>query len=404
MEFQREDAERLLSAAIDIGEGILCSGGEVQRVESTVTLIMTACGAERVDAFVITSAIFVTVRAPRWGVLTQSRRVGPQHTDLKRLSMYNQLSREICARPFTPEEISSRVAAIRGGGEPGGLRLTLDWALAGAAFCLFFGGGPWEALVSGVMCMLLHLVRSSLKKIRLNDYYAVILSSALGGGLLLIPEQAGLSASTIAMGCIMLFVPGIAITNSIRDIFSGDLISGLLRFCESMLLSFVIAFGFAFAATGGDTVADVPVFVALTAAFMGALSFARLFNLDRGDSLIGGFMGLLGWAAVLLGWEMGLSTFFAFFIGSAAVTMASEILARVRRCPVTVFLVTSIIPMVPGGLLYMTMRAAVARTWSLFLGRGLEATMTAAAIAAGIIAVTALADVYYGIRRSPRRS
>ena len=30
--------------------------------------------------------------------------------------------------------------------------------------------------------------------------------------------------------------------------------------------------------------------------------------------------------------------------------------------------------------------------------------MTAAAIAAGIIAVTALADVYYGIRRSPRRS
>ena len=32
MEFQREDAERLLSAAIDIGEGILCSGGEVQRV------------------------------------------------------------------------------------------------------------------------------------------------------------------------------------------------------------------------------------------------------------------------------------------------------------------------------------------------------------------------------------
>ena len=161
---------------------------------------------------------------------------------------------------------------------------------------------------------------------------------------------------------------------------------------------------FAFAATGGDTVADVPVAVALSAAFMGALSFARLFNLDRGDSLIGGFMGLLGWAAVLLGWEMGLSTFFAFFIGSAAVTMASEILARVRRCPVTVFLVTSIIPMVPGGLLYMTMRAAVARAWSRFLGRGLEATMTAAAIAAGIIAVTALADVYYGIRRSPRRS
>ncbi len=404
MEFLQEDAAHLLSSAIDIGEGILRAGGEVDRVESTVTRIMTACGAERVDAFVITSSIVVTVRSPAWGILTQSRTVGPQHIDLKKLAMYNQLSREICSSPLRLEEMDARIDAIRTRRDPPALRLTLDWALAAAAFCLFFGGDAVDALVSGVLCMVLHLVRTGLERIRLNDYYAVILSSALGGALTWLPSLAGLSSSAIAMGCVMLFVPGIALTNSIRDIFSGDLISGLLRFAESILLSLVIAFGFAFTASDAGGMITVTAAVALPAAFLGSLSFARLFDLDAPNSVIAGLVGLLGWTLVILGRGWGFNTFSAFFLGSAAVTLASEILCRVRRCPITVFLVTGIIPMVPGGLLYLTMRAAVAGEWRSFSGLGLESALMAAAIAAGIIAVTALADVYYGIRRDARHT
>ncbi len=44
----------------------------------------------------------------------------------------------------------------------------------------------------------------------------------------------------------MLRIPGIALTNSIRDFFSvsGDTMTGLLRFLEAALLSMTIAFGF----------------------------------------------------------------------------------------------------------------------------------------------------------------
>ncbi len=404
MELLQDDAARLLSSCIDIGEGILRSGGEVDRVESTVTRIMTACGAERVDTFAIPSSIVVTVRSEAWGILTQSRTVGPQHIDLKKLAMYNQLSREFCARPMPLGELDRRIAAIRSHGEPHPVRIALDWAVAAAAFCLFFGGGTLEALVSGALCVLLHLFHTALKRIRLNDYYAVILSSALGGALTLIPSGAGLSSSEIAMGCVMLFVPGIALTNSIRDIFSGDLISGLLRFAESILLSLVIAFGFAFTASDAGGTAEVAAAIALPAAFLGSLSFARLFDLDLPNAVIAGLTGLIGWAAVLAGKALALNTFSAFFLGSAAVTLASEILCRVRRCPITIFLVTGIIPMVPGGLLYLTMRAAVAGEWRSFSALGLESALMAAAIAAGIIAVTALADVYYGILRDSRHA
>ena len=55
-------------------------------------------------------------------------------------------------------------------------------------------------------------------------------------------------ADLIAIGNIMLLIPGIALTNAIRDMFAGDLISGLLRFAEAMLLAVTVALGFVLAA------------------------------------------------------------------------------------------------------------------------------------------------------------
>ena len=70
--------------------------------------------------------------------------------------------------------------------------------------------------------------------------------SCIGGLLAAAAVRLGLgqSAGKISIGNIMLLIPGIALTNSIRDMFSGDTISGTLRFCEAVLLSITVAFGF----------------------------------------------------------------------------------------------------------------------------------------------------------------
>lgn len=49
----------------------------------------------------------------------------------------------------------------------------------------------------------------------------------------------------IIIGNIMLLIPGVVLTNSIRDMLSGDMISGLLRLSESVVLAVAIAIGFA---------------------------------------------------------------------------------------------------------------------------------------------------------------
>ena len=57
-----EAHDQIVHELLDIGETLLTSGAEINRVEDTMTRLGRAYGAERVDIFVITSDIVLTVR------------------------------------------------------------------------------------------------------------------------------------------------------------------------------------------------------------------------------------------------------------------------------------------------------------------------------------------------------
>ena len=71
--------------------------------------------------------------------------------------------------------------------------------------------------------------------------------------LLLVQIGIGDHPDMIMIGGIMLLIPGIAMTNAIRDMLIGDIASGLLRLINSLLVAAAIACGFAFSiiALGG---------------------------------------------------------------------------------------------------------------------------------------------------------
>ena len=107
----------------------------------------------------------------------------------------------------------------------------------------------------------------------------------------------------------------------------------------------------------------------IVSAALGSLSFAMFFGVRSRKlwfSLLG---GALNWGLYLLAMKkMGLPATMAYALGAAAGTLYAEILARIVKTPVTVFVITSVIPMVPGGALYYTMlglcRATRRRSWT----------------------------------------
>ena len=241
-------AREFLFNALNIGEEMLVSGAEVSRVENSIKRICMAYGAEKVDVFSITSAIFVTVYSPMFGAVTQTRRITSARYDLYKLSRLNELARRICDDMPLFEEVERELDEIRRIPPQYSLVLTLvAYALISSSFTLFFGGSWLDTLASALIGILLKYFENISCALQLPATIAAVLWSFAGGWLAMFSVWLGFgdSPELISIGNIMLLIPGMQLTNSIRDIFNGDTLSALMGFCNAFFLAALIAFGFA---------------------------------------------------------------------------------------------------------------------------------------------------------------
>lgn len=242
----RDEAEQYLYYAMTIGEQLLSCGAEVGRVEDTIRRICLAYGASRADVFSITSSIVTTIYGEDFGVCTQTRRVPGMANDLGRLDDLNQLSRYICEFRPKPEEIQKRLESIRNNQGYSFKTQILIYAVISGSFSVFFGGDFNDMIASALIGIALKLFEAFVKRGALNSLLTVLLCCGAGGVLSNLTVLIGLGhhADLISIGNIMLLIPGIAFTNSLRDMFSGDTITGLIRCMESILLALVVGLGF----------------------------------------------------------------------------------------------------------------------------------------------------------------
>ena len=126
-------------------------------------------------------------------------------------------------------------------------------------------------------------------------------------------------------------------------------------------------------------------------AFLGCLGFTLVFNIHGAGKLICGMGGSLGWLIYLLGGN----TIFAAFWASAAIGLFAEIMARLRRCPVTGYLLVALLPLVPGGGIYYAMSYCVSGNIQQFLTTLLHTFGMAAALAVGAMMTSSLFRAVY---------
>lgn len=124
----------------------------------------------------------------------------------------------------------------------------------------------------------------------------------------------------------------------------------------------------------------------LCAAF-GTVAFSVLFFVPKKDYIFCGICGSAGWAVYSLLAGMGTSSEEATFFATLAVIFLSRLFAVMERCPVTLFLIPGIFPLVPGAGVYWTSYYIVTDDLSLALHTGFSAIKVAVAIVLGIVFV-----------------
>ena len=118
-------------------------------------------------------------------------------------------------------------------------------ALISGAFAAFFGGTVRDLLVSALIGIVLKCTEEFLVRQKTNSFVTILLCSCLGGLLanLAVMAQVGNQVDMISLGNIILFIPGVVFVNSMRDMFSKDIVTGLVGFVESSLTTMVMAMG-----------------------------------------------------------------------------------------------------------------------------------------------------------------
>lgn len=242
------DEKRVLLLALKAGELLLKSGAETARVESTTTRICRSCGIDDADVFVMPTGLFLTVNSPGSNTAVQSyiKRIRGSRTDLKRISRLNALSRRLEEKSMTLDEAELCVEEIARE-----MQLPFPLRLAGAmmiasCFTLMFNGGLTDFLCSLLVGALTYLFQMKLvARLQLNWFVETFLCCAFAtaAALTLTRFGLGINLDPIIIGSLMIFFPGVAITNAVRDILAGDTVSGVSRAADAILTALSIAMG-----------------------------------------------------------------------------------------------------------------------------------------------------------------
>lgn len=246
-ENRNTDTEAILSLAMDIGKSMIKCGAEIDRVEETIIRICHAYGMKKTEVFSIVSMINVTTVDAEGHAFTQSRRVYSYATNLGRLERLNSLSRSICSGNLDLQQAKEELEEISS--EKNGFHVTacIGSVLAAGGFAVFFGGSFKDCIAAMPIAVMIYLMNTYIKARGMSKLFYTALCSVVSGFLAIFFVRIGFAdnPAMIMIGDIMLIIPGVILINSIREMLCGDLMSGMLRLLESLILSITIACGFA---------------------------------------------------------------------------------------------------------------------------------------------------------------
>lgn len=149
--------------------------------------------------------------------------------------------------------------------------------------------------------------------------------------------------------------------------------------------------------------------VMIVTAAAGTLGYCLLINVKRNKIVYGCLGGVVSTFLYCVCVEAGLTPLLQNLIPAAVVTLYAEVFARVIKAPATVFLIPSIIPLVPGGRLYYTMRAIVDGDADSAKIYAMETIVIALGIAVGIVVISLVfyhishKNIQYKVRFEPLR-
>ena len=236
--------QRINDISSEIGFLLLTHGAEIHRVEDTICRIASAYGASA-DVFAIPASLVVTVKDKDGKSFTQTKRVYHRDLNLDYVDRLNSLARTICAETPEYEYIQQAISEIQSHPSyPIALQRAMA-AVGAGGFAFLFGGTVHEAISAAIIGVFVRIASVFME----NTGGGSLLSNIVGGfvsgslSLLFAKLYPTLDLDLLIISTLMLLVPGLSMTNSVRDLVAGDLVTGVMKATEASIIAIGIAVG-----------------------------------------------------------------------------------------------------------------------------------------------------------------
>lgn len=247
MKEKRNSLQKIINVCLLSGQIMIESGSEMYRVEDTVVRIAKNAGLKSVSVFTTPTVIALGLD----GVASfQLRQVKTRVINLEKVSRVNDLSRRFAEGRINLTSFNKQLELISSNTDafPNWLQALGAAVVSGSLMIIFTGKYDWVDLpisaIIGAIGYMLYLYINEKTKVK---FMAEMISSIVIAMTTLISVKIGLGKDidNIIIGAIMPLVPGVPLTNSMRDLLESHLISGMARGVEAMLSAMAIGLGIA---------------------------------------------------------------------------------------------------------------------------------------------------------------
>ena len=236
--------QKLINLIGEIGRLLLKHGAEIYRVEESLLRMCKSYGYLNVEVFALPSYFTLTIEMHDNHTYTLSKRTQQNRVNLDMVYELNNLVRYVCETCPDYEYLKNRIDDIKN--TPLNMPLVfLGYGLGTGFFATFFGGRLNETIVATFIGFALYFFIWLMEILDINKLFSTLLSSIVLSTLAILSSKLGLIDNLHAtiIGCLMILTPGVAITNSLRDIMGSDYVSGVARMLEALLTATFIAIG-----------------------------------------------------------------------------------------------------------------------------------------------------------------
>ena len=406
------EIDQILEFTIHLGKNMLETGANIERVNLAMSRVLHAYEISEVSLHTMSTHISISGCDKNGHLGIRQISVDGNSIFLEKLKRLNSLSYQIAEEKPALDTLFPKMEEAMNVKDYPWFVILAGFLVALAGLARIFSASWQELLVIELNTLLLFGLNIIWSRYRINhiitNFIGMFLASAIG----LFFTYIGFAQNfyTIAITTAFFLIPGIPMVNSVRNILSGNELNGIVELLKVLLevvtivaglAAALFSFGFWMDATLEESIVITnPTFLyyleLVFMTLMCSVGFGISFRISLKDLVFAGIGGVIIRIVYIL-MMIAAPDYRIIYVTIPAFSAAlyAEIVAHIRKQPSTLYLYPSIVPLIPGDLIYYTGLAIIWNNVAL-LNNGVECLLHLVGMSVGFVICS---SVVLGVRR-----